>query len=70
VWLQVRDLLDDSLSWLGQGQLRRMSQLEGTQYLRADLLPPATQGTPVTPLTAVAGLPVQLAAWPMVRCGA
>jgi hypothetical protein len=57
-------MLDDSISWLAPGQLRRLGLTEAMQHLRADLLPPVTPGAPVTPLTAYAGLPVQLAAWP------
>jgi hypothetical protein len=60
---RVRDLLDDALVWQSPGQLRRLSPLEAPQFLRADLLPPATCGTPVTPLTAAAGQWVQLTPW-------
>ncbi len=59
--LQVRDLLDDEVVWCAPGQVARASQAEAMRFLRADLLPPATAGPPVTPFTAHAGAPVQLA---------
>ncbi len=39
---------------------------EASTLLRADLLPPSTAGAPVTPLSAAAGLHVQLAPWSRV----
>jgi hypothetical protein len=57
---QVRDLLDDSISWMTLGQVRRVAPGEALGHLRADLLPPPTLGCPVTPLSAFPGQPVQV----------
>ena len=58
--LQVRDLVDDALVRAAPGQLLRATPAVAMAHLRSDLLPPPTSGTPVTPATAVAGLPVQV----------
>eukprot|EP00798_Chlamydomonas_sp_ICE-L_P024055 gene24055-9627_t len=57
----VRDLVDDGIVRAAAGQLTRSTPNKALAHLRSDLLPPLTNGAPVTPLTAVTGLPVQLA---------
>ncbi len=62
--MQVRDLLDDSISLVSPGAITHVSRHEAEQYLRSELLPPAAPGCPVTPLTAAPGLLVQrVACW-------
>jgi hypothetical protein len=58
---KVRDLLDDVAIWAAAGQIIRVTQAEAMKHLRADLLPPSTAGSPVLPISAYAGAPVQLA---------
>jgi hypothetical protein len=57
---KIRDLLDDSMTHVPSGQVSHVSRTEASQYLRSELLPPATPGVPVTPMSATAGLLVQL----------
>lgn len=61
---KVRDLLDDSISWLTPGQVWRLPASDALLHLRADLLPPTNScGAPVTPLSAFPGLAVLMASF-------